>query len=364
MTLARLYGRQLGHGSLSVVTRGFEQALRHYGALRGFYPVDLAASYADGECPTEGADAKHGVYVGPLNAVGQMFEQGRHEVHWVMVTPNSDRLPQDLVTKLLGYQKTHNAVFMAPSRWASKIVSGYLGQCLTVPHGVSMEYHPRPEILADTRALYEGGEFRVIHFSSSDRQRKGTVELLQAWEILLGAGWAWSGARLLCVMDYPAKAALEEAIADGEVADWKSLAETVTLMDRADLPPENMVRNLSRSHVACQPSRGEGFGFIPLEALSSGVPVVATTVTGHSEYLWAETPGLVPVSTGELRPIDDLPGSLAPGIAPLSIAHALVRARNNWIELSTAAIANAHMWQSNWSWEASLEPFIERLRNA
>lgn len=367
MTLARLYGRTLGNGSLAVVTRGFESALRDAGILKGLYSIDLAASYVDGEAPTGGADARYGIYVGPLDAVGQMFERGRHEEHFIMVTPNSDQLPRDLVTKLNRYADEHVVTFIAPSRWATKVVQRHLGSCWPVPHGVSPEFRPYPEHAQEIRDLYAQGTFRVIHFSSSDRQRKGTVELLRAWEILQGSGWAGSGARLLCVMDYPAKRAIEEAIMDGEVENWEKLKETVDIKDRIDASPEGMARLLCQSHVVCQPSRGEGFGLVPLEALCSGVPVAATTVTGHSEFLLPTTRGFEPISTGELSSIDDLPGSLAPALSPMAIARALVRARDNWRELWMWAQNDSAALRANWSWTASLsrEPysFVEMLKH-
>ncbi len=363
MTLARLYGRKLGHGSLAVVTRGFESALSAHGMLKGVYAMDLGAGYVDGEAPTEGADARHGVYVGPLSAVCQMFRLGRHEHHFIMVTPNSDQLPISLVHELLGYQREYRVCFMAPSAWAAGIVRGFLGQCITVPHGVAPEYKPHPEFASELSSLYERKAFRVIHFSSSDRQRKGTVELLQAWEILQGAGWAWQGGILLCVLDYPARVALEEAIADGKVEDWKSLKETVMLVDRSDFPPEAMCNMLCHSHVVCQPSRGEGFGLVPLEALCSGVPVVATTVTGHSEYMSPRPRGLEEISTGLMAPIDDLPGSQAPSLAPLGLARALVRARDDWRTLWMWAQNESPALRANWQWACQLSHFADLLKN-
>lgn len=361
--LARLYGKQLGHGSLAVVTRGFETELRRAGLLKGVYAVDLAMSYVDGECPTEGADARHGVYVGPLGCVGQMFEQGHHEHHFVMVTPNSDQLPQSLVRQLSGYQKKFSVRWMAPSLWAAEVVEGFLGDCLVVPHGVSAEYAPISEVNAATREAYLQGAFRVIHFSTSERQRKGTMELIQAWQLAQGR-WA-NGAVLMCVMDYPAKAALEEAIADGEVSNWKSISESVRIVERAELSASYMARTLCQAHVVCQPSRGEGFGLIPLQALCCGVPVVATAATGHSEYLLTDlhrVPGVCTVPTGDLAPIDDLPGSRAPSLDPHEIARALGEARANWFQMQSRLLVNAPMWQSNWSWQNSLEDFMRLLR--
>ena len=359
MALARIYGRVIGHGSLAVVTEGFRSALAGQDALAGVYGVD--ADIGDEIEDTSGSNAPHGIYVGPLHAVGRMFEKGRHQHHWIMVTPNSDQLPRDLVKQLKAYRENHSVHFIAPSRWASNIVANFLGSCQTVPHGVSPEYRVNDEYAREVAKLYEALEFRVLHFSTSARQRKGTVELLKAWLTFQGGGRGWT-TQLLCVMDYEAKAALEEAIADGEIQNWKTLSESVRLIDRAELPPEHMARNLSRAHVVCQPSRGEGFGLIPLQALCCGVPIVATQVTGHSEYLRADSPGEVYVTTGEMAPIDDLPGSQAPSLEPGAISDALIVAHWKWRQLHAEALAGAPLWRSNWSWKASLEPFIEQLR--
>lgn len=357
----RLYGRVLGHGSLSVVTAGFRSTLEKAGLLAGVFGTDVQGIEALESI--DGSDARVGVYVGHLDAVGKMFEQGRHEEHFVMVTPNSDQLPPDLVRTLKRYRDKFSVRFMAPSAWAAGIVESFLGQCINVPHGISPEYTPSPSASQEMAYLAFRRQLRVIHFSTSDRQRKGTLELIQAWAMLRqDSEWDPREVALMCVMDYPAKLALEEVIADGAVLDWPHLQNTVRLVDRADLSPSAMATTLRNSHLVCQPSRGEGFGLIPLQALACGVPVVATTTTGHSEYLGPDTGGLIPVATTEPAPIDDLPWSLAPAVAPEAIAAALLRARACWPAIEMLAQAQASEWQTKWSWEASLAAFVKMIQ--
>ncbi len=364
MTLARIYGRETGNGSLAVVTRGFERAFKRAEIFAGLYGIDTADSYADGETPDAGSSARHAVFTGPLGVVGKMFEAGRHEHHWVMIAPNSDQLPRALVADLNRYSDEHVVHFLAPSEWAAGVVRGFLGECTCVPHGVMPEFKPNPELADEVRTLYSAGIFRVVHFSTSDRQRKGTIELLQAWRLLHQMGQL-RGARLLCVLDYAAKLALEEALADGEVRDWAEIRSTVTIKDRADLPPEGMAYTLAASHVVCQPSRGEGFGLIPLEALCCGSPVVATATTGHAEYLIAGqfNPGAMIIDSGPLGPIDDLPGSVAPTVSPMEIAESLMATRMAWEEIHREAQDGAAHLGTRWAWEASLAPFVSLLRN-
>ncbi len=364
MTLARLYGRLLGHGSLAVVTEGFRSALSDAGLLAGCFGLDVSDD--DDAEPADGADARHAVYTGPLNLVGKMFERGQHQIHWVMIAPNSRQLPQDLVAQLKKFQEKYDVRFLAPSAWAAGVVREFLGECMSVPHGVSKEFRVIPELAKETAELYRAGEFRVLHFSTSDRQRKGTIELLRAWRHWkcwegLASVTTHRGARLSCVMDYPAKVALEEAIADGAV-EWDEVKDSVSLIDRLDLGAARMAQVLGRAHLVCQPSRGEAFGLVPLQALACGVPIMATRVTGHTEYLQpGSVPGAAIVATGKEVPLDDLPGSTAPVVDWGGLLGTLIWSRSHWRENFASAQSNAESWQRNWSWGHVLGPFLSKL---
>jgi glycosyltransferase involved in cell wall biosynthesis len=361
VTRARLYGRVQGHGSLAVVTDGFRSVLDEEGLLAGICPLDVA------EAPEEeshaGASARHGIFTGPLGQVGDLFKRGLHQHYWIMLAPNSNRLPPDLVRLITGYAERfpRQVHLMAPSAWAADVVSKhfdghYVGVVHSVPHGVSAEYHYRQDLSSETRESFERGDpFRVMHFSTSAQRRKGTVELIQAWIAL-----SWEDARLLCVMDRQAQLSLMDTLWELNIR----LPESVRIADRADLPAVAMAKNLQRAHLVCQPSRGEAFGLIPLEALCSGVPVAVTACTGHMEYLGSGISTTAEIiRTGELEPLDDLPGSVAPSLAPRDIAHSIMRVRMAWLAFQSEAVEASPLWRNNWSWKVSLGPFVELLRN-
>lgn len=360
MTSVRLYGRLRTRSSLSVVTEGFRSVLEEEGLLAGVSGVE--ESEIEEASPASGADARHGLYTGPMSHVWEMFQTGKHEHYWIMLAPNSDKLPQDLVAILRSYVERFTAArvhFLAPSKWAASVVNGYLDECMSVPHGVSKEYVVQQELSQMMRAEFMSGKFRVLHFSTSARERKGTVELIQAWKELERM-WALPG-ELLCVMDYQAQGALMDTLADLEI----SLPKSVRVTQRADLNAHAMAQNLARSHVVCQPSRGEAFGLVPLEALCTGVPVVATDTTGHSEYLGqgGEVRGAEIILSDTPGPLDDLPGSRGPRVSPPAIVSSLGTARLWWPEMQAEAMGYARNWQALWSWKVSLTPFVERLKS-
>lgn len=360
MTLACLYGRVQGNGSLAVVTEGFRSVLTDRGLLAGVHALDVAEGLEPD--PSAGVSARHGIYTGPLGQVEVMFKRGLHQHYWIMVAPNSDRLPPDLVALLAERldSRPGRVHLMAPSAWAADVVeSHFSAPCHNVPHGIDPE-HYRVDPLR-TQQVNEDfpGAFRVIHFSTSAQQRKGTLELIQAWQSLEGI-WA-PGARLLCVLDRPALDSIMDRLFDLGTGP----PDSVRLAVRADLPPSGMANILSMAHVVCQPSRGEAFGLIPLQALCCGVPVVATDCTGHAEYMGrtGATPGVETIGTGDLAPIDDLPGALAPALRPESVASALKWARSCWGALQAEAIRNANDRRAAWSWKETLGPFVERIRS-
>jgi glycosyltransferase involved in cell wall biosynthesis len=208
--------------------------------------------------------------------------------------------------------------------------------------------------------------FSALHLSSSRGQRKGTTELTAAWHRCVEAGWLPPGARLHIILDGERAARCEER-------------NGVVVTGRINASEEEMSVLYQRHHVVVQPSRAEGFGLVPLEALASGVPVVATSCTGHAEYVDAvrsaarddlprysavSPPGVVAVPTGELGPIDDGPGALAPSVDADAIAEALRLAYSDKDRLRREAAENARAIYLNWSWEATTRRFLEGFRRA
>jgi glycosyltransferase involved in cell wall biosynthesis len=135
----------------------------------------------------------------------------------------------------------------------------------------------------------------------------------------------------------------------------------VALTARLDATPVRLAETYAAHHVVCQPSRGEGFGLCPLEALACGVPIVATACTGHSEWFTPQLQGAVKVEHGPDAPIDDGPGAMAPTVEPDAIAAALSAAYTHWDSLNQAAAAAAAHVREHWAWSAQLAPLMREF---
>ncbi len=50
------------------------------------------------------------------------------------------------------------------------------------------------------------------------------------------------------------------------------------------LPPEEEIALYEMAHCYLQPSRGEGFGLQPLQAIAQGIPTILTDAHGHASF--------------------------------------------------------------------------------
>jgi glycosyltransferase involved in cell wall biosynthesis len=312
---------------------------------------DLDNDLDETEARPVGADAKHGVFLGQLSQLVRARMAGNHERFWAMVAPNSDTIGKTLLDLI----EAHATDVLVPSMWAKAVMRDLTRLPVTVvPHGVSWAWAGRHAMLKPPKP----SSFQVLHMTSSTGDRKGTKSLMLAWRAAMANGKLPEDSvlRIVCVP--------EMRITLIELAEDYGISKSVEAMSRLNMPP-NYAKGFYKAHdFICQPSRGEGFGMVPLEALASGVPVMATGCTGHSE--WAGvigTPPLLLVNWGECEPIDDFPGAKAPSVQPEDVYKALVRAYEERAEFKVAAESMAARIQTEWSWTAKLAYFKKVLEN-
>jgi glycosyltransferase involved in cell wall biosynthesis len=359
----RLYGYLHGESSFAQVTRGLQRTLEAMGELAGLYPVDMDPELAPREL-RGGESAPLSLNCGSPEGLLRAHRSGDHKEHWLLLAPNSQGLPHGFVEGLLKTSDilprgTLSGGILAPSRWAASVCQDAFPEkkVLVAPHGVSPEVHSvNPKDLAASRRDFKNGLFDVLHMASTEADRKGTRQLMRAWAHLKSRRELPSVARLHIMMNPTHCSKVKWWAADLGLSENDYSVAPGLVHDRYQ------VANLYRAmHLVCQPSRAEGFGLVPLEALACGTPVAITISTGHSEYASTGLPGLMEVPHGPLGPMDDYPGSTAPTVTAEAIVHALWSAYDRWESLSAQAADNAAPLAEEWSWEKKNRPALTKM---
>lgn len=312
-----------------------------------------------------GANAPVSLNLGPPMGLMHAHRMGEHKSHWLLLAPNSEGLPKGMMESFL---KPSGVLprgmltggLLAPSAWAASVLRRHVPDAMPVvvaPHGVTPAVHMlMPKFRDAVKHEFRLERFLVLHMTSSETERKSTQMLLRAWQIAKRSGALPPLAKLVVVMNPLHMSKVRWWCADlglgtGDVESQPGLGNG----------QYGVAGMYSAMHAVCQPSRGEGFGMVPLEALACGVPVIATACTGHAEFLGNHPPGAVIVEHGPLASMNDFPGSMAPAVSVEAITEALGVMYSHWASVAAHAEQNAEALRTEWSWENKNVPAIRRM---
>lgn len=181
------------------------------------------------------------------------------------------------------FKRLHSCI--AVSAPARDFVSRYFpGDYHIVPNGIDTHrFKPGCEPLPELRTP----GWHTLLFVGRLEQRKGLPTLLEAYADLRRRR---PNVRLVVVGDGPGRWGYEKYVESEAIPDVHFMGH---------VPPELLPRCYASADVFCAPAVGrESFGIVLLEAMASGVPVLASAIQGFSQVVTHGETGLL-VQTGE-----------------------------------------------------------------
>jgi glycosyltransferase involved in cell wall biosynthesis len=187
--------------------------------------------------------------------------QMTNDVRLIMTMFESDKIPEDWPD----YLDMADEVIV-PSKWCADTFARAGIKATVVPLGYNdrvFSYIDRPVPVKD------GKPFTFIHYNSFNI-RKGFFEVFEAFTKEFGS-------------NEPVRLILKTTNRKPPIPIMWTEYPNVEVVT-GELPEAELVKLLGRSNCMVYPSRGEGFGITPLEAMATGLPAIVPNAHGISEY--------------------------------------------------------------------------------
>lgn len=185
----------------------------------------------------------------------------RSDVRIIYTMFESDKIPEEWADYLLMADEV-----LVPSTWCQKVFAKAGVKSTVVPLGYNdkMFQYVERSIASEVKR-----PFTFIHYDSFNL-RKGWAEVFKAFTEEF-------------TPDEPVRLVLKTAQNAVTVPIMKSQYPNIDTIT-GTLPERELVELMARADCMVYPSRGEGFGITPLEAMATGMPAIVPNEHGISEY--------------------------------------------------------------------------------
>ena len=273
----------------------------------------------------------------------------------------SDRLPADYVA----YLRDNAHVVWVPSEWGKGVlVEAGINPAIidVVPEGVNpRNYHPFLRAKRDPGAK----PFRFLSVGKYE-ERKAYRALLEGFAHAFGNN---SDVQLILKADYFLKFEQKKAELEALV---RSMGLSNVQMLWGEFNPDMLFALYNHADAFVFPSRAEGWGLPLIEAMATGLPVITTFYSGHTEFLRHVESSILKVDY-DLEVINDpefhgywpqLRVTGARWAAPRveSIAKNMIEMISNYQEFTRQGIYSAETLSRLVSWEAAVCVALSCLR--
>ncbi len=281
----------------------------------------------------------HGVIQNKLDSV-----MAEHAFNIAVLVCDADIVPIETIDIC-------NRVFdlvVVPSRFCQTtfIKSGLTTDTLIIPHGVSDAFQNQNLTLPRIFTFYNV-------YSQMRPYRKGEEELIYAF---------------VKAFDLDPKVQLLLRTQLGNDLDTlldELSAKSVVKVIEDELLESEYVKQFNQVHCVVHPSKAEGFGMIPLQALACGTPVIAPKITGLADYLSSNN-ALLLNPKGKVAALGDageMSGGKYHGIDQDHLVKCLQEMHQNWKREKQKATQCASIIQQKYHWGEVIKPLIDVIES-
>jgi len=232
------------------------------------------------------------------------------------------------------------------SQWSSRVLERITGrEVFTLPHGIDPFWEPRQRELK--------GPFTFLHVGEP-AVRKGGDILLKAWH---KAFRHRKDVRLIFKCNKYPMARVKDRF--GSIISSPADISNIQVIGSI-YSPEQMRELYYSSHCLVYPTRGEGFGLIPFEAMATGMPAIFPADGGTGEFC-NYSPHLLLQSKWVRSPEDRIHPGLWMDHDLDEVIYLMERMVANYRVASRVAYASAQDIHQDYSWETVADRAIARL---
>lgn len=340
-----VHGQFEGYWSNACVSRGYACGLQQRGHDVTVSPEPVEGLWAPVEV-LEDDLPDVGCFVGyPAMAFPPLAQ---HRVKVGCFIAESIQLPA-----VWGFNAGRCDIVAVPSRWLALVMINAgvpEDKIVVVPHGLHPCYAHAPMRMVH----YEPMKFLHIAGARDFLERKGTPQLMAAFEQVFGAGGPLRDVKAQLTIRAPFSPQINPHPSHAHLFHQDFHTEALT--------PQAMRQYLIDGNWAAiiQPSRAEAFGLVPCEARALGFPVILTRCTGHSEHV---EPWDTVIESGPAKQMasNGIPNGAAPTVDRDAIADALVRFVQNYKDILGHAARGAKGYYETLTWNKVTAPLAERI---
>lgn len=235
----------------------------------------------------------------------------------------------------------------ATSTWTAEVFKNTTGRedIHVFPHGISEDWKPVKRNVSET--------FRFLHVGEPQARKNGQL-VVDSFIELFG-----NDNKFQLVMKCSNINTTRVYLPDGSIAGSPDSRYRNILLIPDSFSHEKMIQLFHKTHAMVYPTMGEGFGFIPLQALATGMPTATT-------YDWAEYKEYITVPIKSKLSESEYP-QLHPGkvfnVTKEDVKKSMIDLVNNYDKYQLQAYKNSFKIHMDFDWKKVTHPTAEKIKN-